>query len=115
MKISRLLLGLLTGVFILSLNVTSFAENKPEKSKTKETGKEKSKEKSKDKEKDKPKEDSVYNSALVGGLKFRSIGPAFCSGRIADFAVNPKNHSEWFVAVASGHVWKTVKIGRAHV
>jgi len=67
--------------------------------------------KEKSKEKDKPKEDSVYNSALVGGLKFRSIGPAFCSGRIADFAVNPNNHSEWFVAVASGHVWKTVNNG----
>ncbi len=62
-------------------------------------------------EKDKPKEDSVYNSSLVGGLKFRSIGPAFCSGRISDFAVNPKNHSEWYVAVASGHVWKTVNNG----
>ena len=44
-------------------------------------------------------------------LKFRSIGPAFFSGRIADIAVNPKNKSEWFVAVASGHVWKTVNAG----
>jgi|GEM_PF-1919858 len=61
--------------------------------------------------KDKPKEDSVYNSSLIGGLKFRSIGPAFNSGRIADFAVNPDNHSQWFVAVASGHVWKTVNNG----
>lgn len=63
------------------------------------------------KEKAGPKEDSVYNSALVGGLKFRSIGPAFASGRISDFAVNPFNHSEWYVAVASGHVWKTVNNG----
>jgi photosystem II stability/assembly factor-like uncharacterized protein len=47
----------------------------------------------------------------VGGLKFRSIGPAFTSGRIADFAVNPKNHNEWFVAVASGHIWKTTNNG----
>jgi len=51
------------------------------------------------------------NSGLVGGLKFRSIGPAFTSGRIADFAVNPKNHNEWFVAVASGHIWKTTNNG----
>ncbi|MEI6456953.1 MAG: glycosyl hydrolase [bacterium] len=60
---------------------------------------------------EKAKEDSVYNSSLISGLKFRSIGPAFNSGRIADFAVNPKNHSEWYVAVASGHVWKTVNNG----
>jgi photosystem II stability/assembly factor-like uncharacterized protein len=57
------------------------------------------------------KEDTIFNSSLVSGLKFRSIGPAFTSGRIADFAVNPKNHSEWFVAVASGHVWKTENNG----
>ena len=46
-----------------------------------------------------------------GGLHWRSIGPALTSGRIADFAVNPKNHSEYYVAVASGHVWKTVNSG----
>jgi photosystem II stability/assembly factor-like uncharacterized protein len=33
------------------------------------------------------------------------------SGRIADFAVNPANPSEWFVGVASGHVWKTTNNG----
>jgi len=33
------------------------------------------------------------------------------SGRIADFAVNPENHSEWYVAVASGNLWKTVNNG----
>lgn len=57
------------------------------------------------------KSDSVINSNLVSGLKFRSIGPAWASGRIADFAVNPKNHSEYYVAVASGHVWKTENNG----
>ncbi|MCK5338832.1 MAG: hypothetical protein KAJ50_08475, partial [Bacteroidales bacterium] len=38
-------------------------------------------------------------------------GPAFTSGRIADFAVNPCNPSEYYVAVASGHIWKTVNNG----
>jgi photosystem II stability/assembly factor-like uncharacterized protein len=71
------------------------------------------KEKTKKDEKDKKevKKDSILNSALVSGLKFRSIGPAFTSGRIADFAVNPANHNEWYVAVASGHIWKTVNNG----
>ncbi len=49
----------------------------------------------------------TLKSSTFSGLKWRSIGPAFTSGRIADFAINPNNHSEWFVAVASGHVWKT--------
>ena len=43
----------------------------------------------------------------IDGLKFRSLGPAFSSGRIADFAVNPDNPAEYFVATAAGHVWKT--------
>ncbi len=45
------------------------------------------------------------------GLKWRSIGPALTSGRISDFAVNPKNISEYYVAVSSGHIWKTVNAG----
>ena len=48
---------------------------------------------------------------IYKGLKWRSIGPAMTSGRIADFAVNPENYSEWYVAVASGNVWKTVNNG----
>ncbi|MCK4745701.1 MAG: hypothetical protein KAT15_01630, partial [Bacteroidales bacterium] len=49
--------------------------------------------------------------AIFSGLKWRSIGPAMTSGRVADFAVNPKNHSEWYVAIASGNVWKTTNNG----
>lgn len=44
-------------------------------------------------------------------LSFRSLGPAFTSGRISDFAVNPDNISEFYVAVASGGVWKTTNGG----
>lgn len=53
----------------------------------------------------------TLNSATFNGLKFRSIGPAYCSGRIADFAVNPQKHEEYYVAVASGNIWKTVNAG----
>ena len=74
--------------------------------------KEKEKEKKKEKtEKKEVKKDSVMNSGLVSGLKWRSIGPAYTSGRIADIAVNPTNHSEWYVAVASGNIWKTENNG----
>jgi photosystem II stability/assembly factor-like uncharacterized protein len=45
------------------------------------------------------------------GLEFRSIGPAFTSGRIADIAINPENENIWYVAVGSGGVWKTVNAG----
>lgn len=58
---------------------------------------------------DKP-EDPRYETAW-NSLKFRSIGPAFTSGRISDFAVNPKNTSEFYVATSSGGVWKTTNRG----
>lgn len=51
---------------------------------------------------DKDKEEDVFSSATFSGLKFRNIGPAFTSGRIADFAVNPNNFSEYYVGVACG-------------
>jgi photosystem II stability/assembly factor-like uncharacterized protein len=50
-------------------------------------------------------------SELFDGLKFRSIGPAFMSGRIADLAIDPTNENVWYVAVGSGGVWKTVNAG----
>ena len=45
------------------------------------------------------------------GLQLREIGPASMGGRIADIAVNPQNKSEWYIAVGSGGVWKTVNAG----
>ena len=59
----------------------------------------------------KSKGDTIITSSLVNGLKFRSIGPAWSSGRIADFAVNRENPKEYYVGVASGNVWKTVNNG----
>lgn len=58
-----------------------------------------------------PGQKSKLSSGTFSGLKFRSIGPAFSSGRIGDFAVNPENHSEYYVAVASGNIWKTENNG----
>lgn len=51
------------------------------------------------------------NSSMLGALKFRLVGPAAYSGRIADFAVNPENPSEYYVGVASGGLWKTENKG----
>lgn len=45
------------------------------------------------------------------GLKFRNIGPAFASGRIADIAIHPEDDNCWYVAVGSGGLWKTVNAG----
>jgi photosystem II stability/assembly factor-like uncharacterized protein len=51
------------------------------------------------------------SSPTFNGLKLRSIGPAFTSGRVVGFAVDPNNSAKYFVASASGGVWKTVNDG----
>ncbi len=52
-----------------------------------------------------------FNEATFAGLEFRSIGPAFMSGRISDIAIHPDNQSVWYVAVGSGGVWRTENRG----
>ena len=96
---SKILPGILLFTFVFFTTVNSYpADKKNEKSQKEKKAKEE-------------KKDSIPNSGTVSELKFRSIGPAFTSGRIADLAVNPKNTSEWYVAVASGNLWKTINNG----
>lgn len=47
----------------------------------------------------------------LASLPLRSIGPAVASGRIGDLAVDPRNPAVWYVAVASGGLWKTLNAG----
>ncbi len=116
------MLAIMLYAFIMFSGSGTFAQDAKAKKETKEPAKQevnavKSKpataQKSRiKKESDKPEAKSdTLKSGTFSGLKWRSIGPAFTSGRIADFAVNPNNHSEWYVAVASGHVWKTINNG----
>ena len=51
------------------------------------------------------------STPTFNGLRLRSIGPAFTSGRISGFAVDPNNYTRYYVAVASGGVWKTSNAG----
>jgi photosystem II stability/assembly factor-like uncharacterized protein len=51
------------------------------------------------------------SSSTFKGLKLRCVGPAGPSGRIGDFAVNPERPWEYYVAVCSGNVWKTLNAG----
>lgn len=54
---------------------------------------------------------TLPDAALLSGMKFRNIGPALMSGRIADIAIHPVNQNTWYVAVGSGGVWKTENSG----
>src|SRR5215469_12998272 len=53
------------------------------------------------------------NSAMLGGLEWRSIGPAATGGRIADLAVvkAPGQADVIYVATTTGGVFKSVNAG----
>lgn len=61
------------------------------------------------KSEEKPKH--YLDTVSLAGLKWRSVGPALTSGRIADLAVHPTNRAVWYIAAASGGVWKTNNAG----
>ena len=58
---------------------------------------------------------SKYKDSLLKNfikqVNFRQIGPSTTSGRIVDIAVNPENHSEYYIAAAYSGVWKTQNAG----
>src|SRR3989449_3924338 len=60
---------------------------------------------------DESRQRDPMSSPTFNGLRFRSLGPAFTSGRVIGFAVDPNNAAKYFVASASGGVWKTVNNG----
>ena len=51
------------------------------------------------------------DSGTLSALKFRCIGPALMSGRVADLAVDPVQPNTWYVAAGSGNLWKTTNAG----
>ena len=55
--------------------------------------------------------DTLIKDQVFSGLKWRNIGPAMTSGRIADIAIHPTNQNIMYVAVGSGNVWKTINAG----
>ena len=57
------------------------------------------------------KKEDIWADDNFNGLEFRSIGPAFMSGRISDIAIHPEDNNTWYVSVGSGNVWKTENAG----
>ena len=53
----------------------------------------------------------AVDASEISGLEFRLVGPALTSGRVADIAIHPSNPDTWYVAAASGGVWKTTNHG----
>ena len=51
------------------------------------------------------------DASIYSGIKLRNMGPAVTGGRVSDFAFNPANPAQYFVATASGGMWKTDNAG----
>src|SRR5262249_30168328 len=56
---------------------------------------------------------AVLPADAVRGLPLRSLGPALAPGRVGDIAVDPRDRKVWYVAVASGGLWKTTDAGKS--
>ena len=68
--------------------------------------------KAKEDTKEKKEEDTTkMKKGTFDGLALRGIGPAVASGRIGDIAIHPDHQSTWYIAAASGGVWKTTNEG----
>ena len=52
-----------------------------------------------------------FTPELFHEIQMRNISGTFTSGRIADVAVDPHNRDIWYVATASGGLWKTTNRG----
>ena len=55
--------------------------------------------------------DDEASSSPLASLALRSIGPAYPSGRISDFAFFSGGHHDYLVGVASGGLWRTRNAG----
>jgi photosystem II stability/assembly factor-like uncharacterized protein len=57
----------------------------------------------------------VPDSATLASFKWRSIGPVNMAGRITDVEGDPRNSKVFYVAGATGGIWKTVNAGTTWV
>ncbi len=55
----------------------------------------------------------LNENSLVKNVKFTSIGPTIMSGRVDDIDVSPFDPTIFYVAYASGGLWKTINNGQS--
>jgi photosystem II stability/assembly factor-like uncharacterized protein len=102
----------LAALFGLCFAVVSVAQDvKPTKPADDKKAEDKKAEEKKPTEEKKPAVAPAFTADTIKRLSLRGIGPCFTPGRIGDVAVDPKNRNVWYVALASGGVWKTTNRG----
>lgn len=53
----------------------------------------------------------LQGNSLLKNIEFKNIGPSIMSGRVVDVEVSPTDPTIFYVAYASGGLWKTVNNG----
>ena len=59
------------------------------------------------------KRQTLLDNSLVAAIPFQSIGPAVFSGRVSDIEVREADPTHFYVAYASGGLWKTENNGQS--
>lgn len=54
---------------------------------------------------------TLKEASIVNTIPFKNVGPTVFSGRVVDVAVSPTDPSHFYVAYASGGLWKTTNNG----
>ncbi len=111
MRLIRILLAVSLIAASMPASFSAFTKQEPERAAQEPAPK--PKEESRKDEQRKPLD--PMSAPTFAGLKLRSIGPAFTSGRVCSIAVDPGDHSRYFVGAASGGVWKTTNAGTTWV
>jgi photosystem II stability/assembly factor-like uncharacterized protein len=57
----------------------------------------------------------LHNQSLLKDISFRNIGPSVMSGRVVDVDVNPNDPTEFYVAYATGGLWRTTNNGQSFI
>ncbi|GLR16284.1 beta propeller repeat protein [Portibacter lacus] len=57
------------------------------------------------------KREALKKSSPFNQIPFINVGPTVMSGRVVDIEVNPDNPTTFYVAYASGGLWKTINNG----
>jgi photosystem II stability/assembly factor-like uncharacterized protein len=58
---------------------------------------------------------NVPDSSTLAGLRWRSVGPVNMAGRITDVEAHPSAPTTFYVAGATGGLWKTVNAGTTFI
>ncbi|MFK8008421.1 MAG: WD40/YVTN/BNR-like repeat-containing protein [Saprospiraceae bacterium] len=57
------------------------------------------------------KRKNLLENSMIANIPFESIGPTVFSGRVVDVDVSPTDPTHFYVAYASGGLWKTINNG----